>query len=416
MLAFGLVLSLALAAPAAAAPDAPAEFIDDVRLLFQVVTCQDGALPANLDAKAVEAYCAQMKPKFARYRGHWGAPATAFLTSVRPGDVPGELVYPFGGGDLMMALTTFPEARTITTLSLELPGDPRRLKTLADKAALAASLKQLNETVSTTLLSNDSKSVNLSKGQRGELPGQLSMHLIGLSLHDLEPASVRFFRVEADGRLHYLTQAEVTALDGTTAASLRAAWRSPDFSLAFANVEVQYVPKGQPGAPRRVHRHLAADLSNDGLAKTPWVLKHLEAKGRVSAMTKAASYLLWSDGFSVMREYLVSHAEVMVSDSTGVPPRYWKKAGFVVETYGSFQKSFLGTWEGYQQELRETWAAQPARKLPMRFGYPDGSPEKRSHLMVAKRPAAPPGAGAAVEKQRAVASPDAGAAAATASP
>lgn len=392
VLLLGYTVALVLSAPAAAPPtspaEPPAEFIDDVRLLFQVVTCQDGALPENLDAKTVASYCAQMKPKFARYRGHWGAPATAFLTSVRPGEVPGELVYPFGGGDLMMALTTFPEARTITTLSLELPGDPRRLKTLSDKAALAASLKQLDETVSTTLLSNDSKSANLSKGQRGELPGQLSMHLIGLALHDYEPVSVRYFRVEADGRVHYLTPAEVAALDGTTASSLRAAWKAPDFSPAFANVEVQYVPKGQPGAPRRVHRHLAADLSNDGLTKAPGVLKHLEAKGRVSAMTKAASYLLWSDTFSALREYLVSHAEVMLSDSTGVPPRYWKKAGFAVETYGSFQKSFLGTWEGYQQELRDTWAAQPARKLPMRFGYPDGSPEKRSHLMVAKRAAA----------------------------
>ncbi|MBL9039629.1 MAG: hypothetical protein JNG84_14025, partial [Archangium sp.] len=63
-----------------------------------------------------------------------------------------------------------------------------------------------------------------------------------------------------------------------------------------------------------------------------------------------------------------------------------KQAGLTLETYGSFQKSFLGTWEGYQAELRDVYAAQPKRALPMRFGYPDASPEKRSHLQVVRRP------------------------------
>ena len=70
-----------------------------------------------------------------------------------------------------------------------------------------------------------------------------------------------------------------------------------------------------------------------------------------------------------------------------MPPRYWKKAKCPVTTYGSFEKSFLGTWEVFQQELRTEFETQPARKLPMRFGYPDGSAEKRSHLFTALCPA-----------------------------
>lgn len=380
--------ALLLTLLAAGAPDAAADFIDDVRPLYQVVTCQPGPLPENLDAKVVEAYCARIRPKFARFTEHWGQGAKAFLTGLHPEPLPPELVYPFGGGDLMMALTTFPDAQVITTLSLELAGDPRRLRTLKDHAALERSLKALEEAATTTLVSNDSKSVNLSKIQRGELPGQLSMHLMGLALHDLVPVSVRYFRVEDDGTLHYYSRPEIEALEGTRAASLKRAWQSPDFSPAFANVEVQFVPRGSPDAKPRVHRHLGADLSNDGLARTPGVLKHLEAKGHVAAMTKAASYCLWNPAFTTIRDYLTGHLDFMVSDSTGVPPRWAKKAGLTVETYGSFEKSFLGTWEGYQEELRALYAAQPRRALPMRFGYPDGSDEKRSHLMVTRRPAA----------------------------
>jgi hypothetical protein len=365
-----------------------AEFIDDVKVIYNVVTCQGGALPDTLDAKAVASYCASQKPHMARFTEHWGTGGKAFLASLRPASLPPELVYPFGGGDLMMALNSFPDAKVITTLSLELAGDPRRFKLVKDSAVLKESLNGLLMTSNTTLLSNDSKSVNLSSIQRGELPGQLSMHLIGLALHSMEPVSVRFFRIEPDGTLHYYSKAEIEALDGTKASKLKEEWKSPDFSPAFANVEVQFVPLGQPTATRRIHRHIAADLSNDGLKKAPGLLVHLEAKGHVAAMTKAASYLLWNSNFSVIREYLSSHLDFMFSDSTGLLPKYVKKAGLVMETYGSFHQSFLNTAESSQEDLSKEFSSQPKRFLPMRFGYPDGSPEKRSHLMVTHRPMA----------------------------
>lgn len=392
-----MLLSLFFAASLAAADggvpassDAPAELIDDVRLLYRVVTCQPDALPpqpADAGAKLEEVlsnYCKGQVHRFDTYR-QWAAKAKPFLHPLEPAKLPAEAVYPFGGGDLMTGLTVFPEAHVITTLSLELAGDPRRLATMikaGDAKALKQSLAAIAEASASTLVSNDSLSKNLSKTQRGDLPGQLSMHLMGLALADYEPVSARFFRVEPDGSLHYFSQKDVADLEKTLAVKLRATWKAPDFSPAFANVELQFVPKGKPDAPRRIHRHIGADLSNDGLTKSaPGVLKHLQAKGRVAAMTKAASYLMWNDSFTTIRDYLVSNAEFMVSDSTGVPPRWWKKAGCTVQTYGTFQKSFLGTWEGYQEELRKEF--ESAKKLPMRFGYPDGSPEKRSHLIIA---------------------------------
>lgn len=386
----GIVLNALLIAAAVggvADPGAtPAEFIDDVKFIFNVVTCQGGALPETFDAKVVAWYCERQRPSLARFTEHWGTGGKAFLTSLRPASLPPELVYPFGGGDMMMALTSYPDAKVITTLSLELAGDPRRFKLVKDAVVLRQNLQALLMTSTTTLLSNDSKSVNLSSIQRGELPGQLSMHFIGLALHDMEPVSVRFFRIEPDGSLHYYTHPEIDAAQATKAHNLKAEWKSPDFSPAFANVEVQFVPKGQPEAPRRIHRHIAADLSNGGFQKNPGLLAHLEAKGHITAMTKAASYLLWNSNFSVIRDYLVGHLDFMFSDSTGLLPRYAKKAGLTIETYGSFQKSFLNTAQGSQDELRHEFASQPKRPLPMRFGYPDGSPEKRSHLIVVRRP------------------------------
>ena len=372
----GLCLSLALSAADAGTP---ADFIADALPLYELVTCT--AVPPGLDVKTAETWCLNQKKRYASFTESWGQRASAFLTPLKPAALPTEVVYPFGGGDLMAALQLFPEASVISTLSLELAGDPRRWKSLTAPQQLQKSLAAISNASASTLMSNDSLSKNLSATQQGELPGQLSMHLMGLALAGQVPVSVRYFRVEPDGALHYLTADDIAAVEGTMAKNLKASWKAPDFSPAFANVEVQFVPKGAPAnAPRRVHRHFAANLANDSLP--PGLMKHLESKGKVTAMTKAASYLLWRDAFSTVRDYLLANAVFMVSDSTGVPPMHWLKQGCTVETYGAFEKSFLGTWEGYQADFRKAFAS--AKKLPMRFGYPDGSEKKLNHLMLVK--------------------------------
>ncbi|MFT3711783.1 MAG: hypothetical protein QM817_29445 [Archangium sp.] len=372
----GLTLTLLLAAPEA---NAPAEFIDDARPLFDLVTCS--AKPPGLDAKTIDTWCANQNVRFSKFRDAWGTKASAFITPLKPAGLPTEVVYPFGGGDLMAALQIFPEATVISTLSLELAGDPRRWKKLTTPKDLQKSLSAIANASASTLVSNDSLSKNLSATQQGELPGQLSMHLMGLMLAGQVPVSVRYFRVEPDGTLHYLTADEITAVEGTTAKNLKASWKPPDFSPAFANVEVQFVPKDAPAnAPRKIHRHFAANLANDSLP--PGLMKHFEAKGKITAMTKAASYLLWRDAFSTVRDYLLANAVFMISDSTGIPPMHWLEKKCTVETFGAFEKSFLGTWEGYQADFRKAFAS--AKPLPMRFGYPDGSEKKLSHMMITK--------------------------------
>jgi hypothetical protein len=376
---------------AAADGGAPLDLSDDVKLLFDTVTCQHlpmGEMGGKSmpDAGARADYCKKLLPRFDRFRQHWGVSgASQFLQSVEPRELPTELVYPFGGGDLMMALSAFPKAQVITTLSLELAGDPRRLKTLKDDASLEKSLHALLEASNSTLLANDSKSTNLSAIQQGELPGQLAMHLFGLALFEQMPLSARYFKIENDGTLHYYSKEEIDALDGQKAKNLDAKWLPPDFSPAFANVEITFVPKGQPNATPRIFRHIAADLSDAGLKANPGVLAHLNAKGLVASMTKAASYLLWREEFSMIRKYLTAHSRFMVSDSTGVLPRFWPKS-CAFKTYGAFDKTFLGTWEVYQSELAKVFVDQPRRALPMRFGYPDGSPEKKSHMVTVECP------------------------------
>ena len=239
VLAFAVSLLLAADAPPAA------DFIQDVKPLFNVVTCQ-GDAPPQLDAKILAAFCASQSKRYEHFRDNWAVKASKFVGDLLPAELPEELVYPFKNNNSMAALALFPKAKVITTLSLELSGDPRRLPGLTDPRALKTSLAAIANASASTLMSNDSLSRNLSATQRGDLPGQLSMHLMGLALAGQEPVAVRFFRVEPDGSLHYFTADEVKELDGSTATRLKATWKAPDFSPVFANVELEFVPKGQP--------------------------------------------------------------------------------------------------------------------------------------------------------------------------
>jgi hypothetical protein len=322
----------------------------------------------------------------ARYRRVYLARATPFLAGLRPSVLPDKVVYPFGGGDLLAALTTYPDAREITTLSLELSGDPRRINHI-DNQQIDQSLDLVDHNVERLLATNDSTSENLMDTQQGELPGQLSYFLVALAIHGYEPVSLRYFHVEPDGSLHYYSAAEVSAMETRTARARHGEWTSPDFSEAFANSELVFRPVNSTG-PLRIHRHFGANLRDGSLKKNPGLLRYLENQGRIAAMTKAASYCLWNPRFSLIRKYLLANMVFMISDGTGIPPEFARQAGFIQETYGSFQGAMC--FDGcpndeYSDQFRDLWASQPRRDLGFRYGYLDS---KRSyHLLVTKRPA-----------------------------
>jgi hypothetical protein len=110
---------------------------------------------------------------------------------------------------------------------------------------------------------------------------------------------------------------------------------------------------------------------------------HLEKKGHVAGMTKAASYLLSFGEFSTMRKYIIDHVDWMVSDSTGLPPKYGTPAGFEYETYGVYEGSNMDVGAEVTPQWRALYAKQPKRPITFRFGYPDH--KWRGHLIVMRR-------------------------------
>ncbi len=388
------------------------DFIDDAKLLYRVAACGGSDAVDDKLIKIVDKHCKAINDKLDKFRAEYFGKNREWFTAVVPKDVPNTVVYPFGGGDLLSALVAFPDATEITTISLELAGDPRRLRTLKP-AKVQASLGGLRGEIGGLLHVGSNTTENLSAGQRNDLPAQVSSVLMGLVAGGYEPVSMRFFTLDDTGEIHYLEQAEIDAMDKAAATKAKKQkkaaamkppvapvdpidpnappppvtakthnWLNPNFSLAFSNVEIEYRKVGE--STIRVHRHIGWNLSDGYLTTHPQLIRHLEKKGQVTMLVKGASYLLWSVGFSRIRGYILDHLAWMLSDSTGVPPAYAKPAGMVQETYGVYTGAFLESWQAtkHDTDFVELWKTQKKRRLPFRFGYVDM--QKQAHLVVTK--------------------------------
>ena len=385
-----VVVDAAPAAPAEPAkpvdPPAPIavgghDFTQDGLALLAIGACGDVPPPDGFPKDVLAAHCDIIKKAQANYVETWVKPASAFFATHVPKDVPKKVIYPFAGGDLSTALTVYPDADEITTMSLEPSGDPRDYQTLKGKD-LDRALKKVEYELKFLYRVGFSNTVNMIDAMRGgALPTELIFALSALKIHGYEVVALHYFKLNDDGTLHYLDDADLKkAPDPTKAKAETRNWM-------FADAELQF---RKPGGRIQIYRHIRANLGNEdskgigpGLKNDPRVIKYLEAKGPVAAMTKAASYLLSWESFSIMRNYLTSHVVWMVSDATGVAPKWGKAAGFEYETYGSFVGPHIQAGNGISKDWRTEFDSEPKRELEFRFGYYDK--KNANHLIIMRK-------------------------------
>src|SRR5688572_3416488 len=189
-----LVAALVLALTSTARADEARDFISDAKVFYRVAACGGtDAPPPELDVQVIEKHCAEMAKRYEYLKKNYITKARAFFSKVQPADLPATVVYPFGGGDLLSALVTYPNATEITTISLEHAGDPTRLAKLTKKGQLKTALDNFRTSISGLLSLHDSTSENMRKLEMGGIPGQLSFHITGMTALGFEPVSLKFF-------------------------------------------------------------------------------------------------------------------------------------------------------------------------------------------------------------------------------
>lgn len=348
-----------------AAPDPTGEFDAQGALIYRVAACAGAAaVPARMQG-TVDHHCQRLARLNERYQKRWLQPIMTFLDELTPEGLPDRVIYPFGGEDLVSALAAFPEASEISIISLEKGGDPRGLERLGDEE-LAENLERSREHLKFLMDVAFHRTEDLEKMAEDLLPEQLVGAMWALAVHGREPVTLRFFQVQDDGRLEYVTD------------------DFDDFEITFR----------RPGGPLQTYRHMATDLSNGGLKRAPGVVAYVEQRAPFVSVVKAASFLLWKSYFSTIRDLLLDHAVFIVSDATAPLPKHARAKGFEQIPYGTFggpEQAFEGSEIEASEPFIELWDAKGRGTVPVRWGYLDT--KRKKHLLVSRKlPTQEPGA------------------------
>jgi len=363
---------------------AGADFAAQAKALFRVAACGgDAPLPDGFDATVVDAHCKEMQSMIADYKKSWIDVAMPFIAKLVPASTPKTVVYPFGGGDLLGALATYPNGTDFTTISLEIAADVRKVDAVP-KARLQGELARYRLVLGKLFEKAHSRTDNLDIGSKSVLPGEIVFDLVAMVVHGFEPTSLRYFKFNDDGTLHYFEQSEIDAADAAVKSGKKQ--RAEIDDAFFSNMELRFKKKGAT-EPARILRHVAFNLDDNHLKANPRLIKFLDTRGaKVATMTKAASHLLWSDDFSIIRNWLATHTDWMISDSTGFTPAYAKKMGFVQDTYGTYTwPEPFGTVDVKSAtDLKNLFLSNPHTDITFRYGYPDK--DHHGHIVVTRKP------------------------------
>jgi hypothetical protein len=363
----------------------PRDFTKETRAVYAVAACGDAA-PEGYDKRIVAAHCKELAASVALWKKNWFAKAQPWFAKILDKGYPKTVVYPFGGGDVVTMLAVYPDATDYTSLSLEGMGDPRPLDKLKG-AKLTADLAKLRKMLAANLnwAWNTTIQLSIDSSESGAgIPGILTIALVALDAHGYEPLEARYFELGPDGALTYLTDEMVGTWDARPQTPPKRKQTHALQQGLFNNIEIVFRKKGDPSAPKKTFRHIAADLSDKGLAAHGGALAFLAKRSELAAITKAASYLLWKPEFDKIRALLLAKMKVMISDDTGIPPRYAKPAGFTQHTYGTYTGAFFAWARGeVEKEMIELWKNPTDKTMPFRFGYYDN--RRTPHVLVTKK-------------------------------
>jgi hypothetical protein len=233
--------------------------------------------------------------------------------------------YMFGGPDFLYANLFFPQAKTYILAGLEPVGQVPDLNGM-DPAALNTDLNALRDSMHTVLQTH----YFITKDMRAEL-GRPNL---GGTLPILYV---------------FLARLNCVVLNTTYVNN-----PAPGVKITFT----------RDGGPQTLY-YFKTDLSGGNSPFLKWCAK----QGPGLSLLKAASYLMHTEGFAGVRNFLLEHSRVIIQDDSGIPLRAFPKS-WKVDCYGRYvpHEEMFGKY--HQPELAAIYNREPPPpELGFAFGY-----------------------------------------------
>jgi len=270
--------------------------------------------------------------------------------------------YLFSGPDFLYAHQFFPNANTYILAGTEPIGSLPDVSRFAGPAlvpVLENLQKSLNSVLSFSFFITKDMKTDL---QREELKGTLPIFYVFLARAGKTITDITFVTLDKSGQPH-------PAAPNEQSKSL-----TPGVRITFS---------GGPDAPPQTLYYFTTDLSNEGIRQQPGFIKFCEAQGTGASLLKSASYLMFENGFGLVRDFLLTHSEAIVQDDSGVPFAAFDPAKWRLRFFGGYAAPLEIFKQYYQPQLQGIY--QQSNPAPVQFGFGYRWSGRQSTLIVATR-------------------------------
>ena len=268
--------------------------------------------------------------------------------------------YLFSGPDFLYAHQFFPNAETYVLAGTEPIGplpDVSRFDGPQLDSVLQNLEKSLNSVLSFSFFITKDMKTDL---QQEQLKGTLPIFYVFLARAGKTIQEVSFVTLDKSGEPHPTTPNE------------KGKGLTPGVRITFNNA---------PGAPTQTLYYFTTDLSNDGIRSAPGFLKFCKARGMGASLLKSASYLMFENGFSTARDFLLTQSKAIVQDDSGIPISAFDPAKWLLRFFGNYEGPIDLFKQYYQPALQGLY--QQSHPAPIHFGIGYRWSPRRSTLIVA---------------------------------
>jgi hypothetical protein len=260
------------------------------------------------------------------------------------------LFYPFSGPDFLNGDLFFPDCQNSVYISLEAPGEipsPEQNET-----HFTNFIEDIRASLSMIFVRN--YFITSYMGTQLHTPylkGNLTLFLVFLARRNCAVVSVNKIHIDSSGAI-----AAGPCEKGVPGAK------------QLGGMEIQYIKAGMDSTVRHLY-YFPVDIQNLSISKKPQLQAYLKSLSNVIMFTKAASYCMHDNIFSIFRD-LCLRSKAVLEDDSGIPYRFFKPEEWNVTLYGSYTKPIKDFHYGFQPDLDKAYSVKAnVKPLPFSIGY-----------------------------------------------
>ena len=257
-------------------------------------------------------------------------------------DDNGPMFYMFSGPDFLYANAFFPNANTYILCGIEPVGPVPEIDKIPHPvlpSALANLRKSLDSVLSWSFFITKNMKVDLTQNQ---LNGTLPVLYVFLARAGCAIDSVALVALDRGGNF-------VSEGKGT-----------------ISGVKIVFF---SPSGHKQTLYYFSSDLGDWAIKANPGFIKFCEQQGQGLTLLKAASYLLHTNNFSQVCDFLLTHSKMILQDDSGIPYRFFAKEKWNIRHCGHYVGPINSFKEYPQPDLAEENAASKPAPLNFSFGY-----------------------------------------------